>query len=150
MTVEENKQVVARIFAALNDRDLDTVTSYYRPDCRFYGWAPQALDVAGYTETMSALLAAFPDSRFQVADVIAEGDRVAARHRFQGTHRETFQGVPASGRPVDIGGIAIFRMEEGKAAEIWLNADFLGIMQQIGAMPAPQPQIYPVHNRIEG
>jgi steroid delta-isomerase-like uncharacterized protein len=137
MTVEENKQVVERIFAALNDRDLETVTSYYHPDCRFYGWAPQMLDVAGYKETMGALLAAFPDSRFPVADVIAEDDTVAVRHNFQGTHQEPFQGVPASGRQVDIGGIAIFRLEDGKAAELWLNADFLGLLQQIGAIPTP-------------
>jgi steroid delta-isomerase-like uncharacterized protein len=138
MTAEENKQVINRVFAALNDRDLETVLSYYRSDCRFYGWAPQTLDVAGNRETMSALLAAFPDARFPVADVIAEGDKVAVRHNFQGTHREPFQGVPASDRPVDIGGIAIFRMEDGKVVEAWLNADFLGLLQQIGAIPAPE------------
>jgi steroid delta-isomerase-like uncharacterized protein len=137
MTIEENKQVAERIFAALNDRDLDTVTGYFRPDCRFYGWTPQTLDVAGYTETMNALLVAFPDSRFPVADVIAEGDRVAVRHNLQGTHRETFQGVPASGRPVDIGAVVILRLEDGQAAELWLNADFLGMMQQIGAISTP-------------
>jgi len=137
MTTEENKNVINQIFAALNERDLDTVVSHYRTDSRFYGWAPQTLDVAGYKENMGALLAAFPDSRFPVADVVAEDDRVAVRHNFQGSHRQPFQGVPASGQAVDIGGIAIFRLEEGKVAELWLNADFLGIMQQIGAISAP-------------
>jgi steroid delta-isomerase-like uncharacterized protein len=136
MSVEDNKSVVNRVFTALNERDLDTVTSYYQPDTRFHGWGPHTVDVAGYEENMSELLAAFPDSRFRVEDVIAEGDRVAVRHTFSGTHQQPFQGVPASGRRVEAPAIVILRMEGGKAVELWLNADFLGIMQQIGAIPA--------------
>lgn len=137
MSVEQNKTVIDRVFAALNEHDLYTVVSYYRPDCRFYGWAPETLDVAGYKEAMGALLAAFPDARFPVLDVVAEADRVAVLHNFQGTHQAPFQGVPASGRPVQINGIALFHMADGAAAEIWLSADFMGILQQIGAIPAP-------------
>jgi hypothetical protein len=45
--------------------------------------------------------------------------------------------VPASGNPVDIGAVVILRLEDGQAAELWLNADFLGMLQQIGAIPTP-------------
>ena len=137
MSVEENKNVINEVFVALNERDLDAAVSYYRPDTRFHGWAPQTVDVAGYKAIMGELLAAFPDSRFLVHDVIAEDDLIAVRHTFSGTHRQAFQGVPASGRPVEIGGIAVFGMEDSKVDEIWLNADFLGILQQIGAVPTP-------------
>lgn len=137
MSTENNKRTAQRIFAALNDRDLDSVTSYFDPGACFYGWGPQALDVHGYTTTMSELLAAFPDSRFPIQDVIAEGDRVVVRHELKGTHRGEFQGVPPTGRTVCTDGIAIFRFEAGSAAEAWLNADFLGLFQQIGAVPAP-------------
>jgi steroid delta-isomerase-like uncharacterized protein len=84
---------------------------------------------------MSALLAAFPDSRIVVDDVIAEGNKVAVRHRLQGTHQAELQGIPATGRPVEVNGIVIFRLENGKIAEAWLNADIMGMMQQLGAIP---------------
>ena len=140
MSVEQNKTIVRRIFAALNERDLDGVISYYNPDCRFHGWGPdtrQTLDVAGYKETMSALLNAFLDSRFPIEEVIAEGDRVAVPHSFRGTHQADFQGVPATGKSVAVNSIAIFRLENDKAAELWLSADFMGLMQQLGVMPSP-------------
>lgn len=72
----------------------------------------QTLDVASYKQAMSGLLAAFADARFSVDDVIAEEDLVAVRHRFHGIHNAKFQGVPASGEPVEISGIAIFRLKE--------------------------------------
>ncbi len=138
MSIEQNKDNVRRIFAALNEKDLDGVISYYTPDCRFHGWGPQTLTTDGYKANMSGLLAAFPDSHFQMNDVIAEGDRVVVPHTLRGTHQADFQGVPASGKSIAIDAIVIFRLENGKPAELWLSADFLGILQQIGAIPVPQ------------
>ena len=136
MSIEQNKTTVRQIFAALNERDLDGVVAHYAPNCRFHGWAPETLDTAAYVTTMSALLDAFPDSRFPVADIIAGEDRVAVRHSLRGTHRAAFQGIPATGKPVVVNAIAILRLENGKAVELWLNADFLGLMQQLGVVPA--------------
>lgn len=136
MSTEQNKSIVRRIFAALNGRDLDGVVAHYTPDCRFHGWAAQTLDTAGYVAAMSAILAAFPDSHFPVEDIIAEDDRVAVRHSLRGTHGDEFQGIPATGKPVVVNGIVILRFENGKAAELWLNADFLGLMQQLGVIPS--------------
>jgi steroid delta-isomerase-like uncharacterized protein len=137
MTTEQNKALARSIMSALSDRNLDSVISYYTPDCRFHGWAPVTLDTAGYKEGMTAILNAFPDSRFLVDDMIAEGDRVVARHHLQGTHQADFQGIPATGKPVNVNAIVIFRIENGKAAELWLNADFMGLLQQLGAVPTP-------------
>ena len=137
MSTEQNKRIVRQIFAALNERDLDSVVAHYTPDCRFHGWAPETLDTAGYKAAMSALLAAFPDSRFPIDDIVAEGDRVAVRHSLRGTHGAEFQGIPATGKPVVVNAVAILRLENGKAAELWLNADFMGLMQQLGVIPEP-------------
>ena len=139
MSTEQNKHLVRNNFAALNDHDLDKVVSFCTADCRFHGWAPETLDSVGYKLAMSPLLQAFPDASFSVDDVIAEGDKVVVRHSLSGTHQAAFQGIPATGRTVTISGVAIFRLENDKAAEVWLNADFLGLMMQLGAIPAPGP-----------
>ena len=86
---------------------------------------------------MSTLLAAFPDSRFTIDEVLAEGNKVVVRHHLEGTHTGTaFQGIPAEGKKVYVNALVTFRIENGKAQEAWLNADFLGMMMQLGAVPS--------------
>jgi steroid delta-isomerase-like uncharacterized protein len=133
---EMNKTIAQQTMQALHERDLDGVRANVAPTARFYGWAPEPLDADGHKAFMSALLTAFPDSRFIVDDVITEGDKVAVRHRLQGTHQAELQGIPATGKQVEIGGIVIFRIENGMVAEAWLNADLMGMMQQLGVVPA--------------
>jgi steroid delta-isomerase-like uncharacterized protein len=134
--IEINKTIAQQAMEALHQRNLDGVRAAVASGARFYGWAPVPLDVDGYQGFMSALLAAFPDSRFLVDDVIAEGDRVAVRHRLQGTHQAEFQGIPATGKQVEVGGIVIFHIENEMIVEAWLNADLMGMLQQLGAVPA--------------
>jgi steroid delta-isomerase-like uncharacterized protein len=134
--IESNKTIARQTMQALSDRDLDGVVANAAATCRFYGWAPEPLDPNGYKGFMSALLAAFPDSRFVVDDVIAEGNKVAVRHRLLGTHQAQFQGIPPTGKSVEVSGIVIFRLENGMIAEAWLNADIMGMMQQLGVVPA--------------
>jgi len=131
-----NKTIAGETMQALSDRDLDAVLAHASSDARFHGWAPEILDPNGYKGFMSALLSAFPDSRFPVDDVIAEDDKVAVRHRFLGTHQDEFQGIPATGKTVEAGAIVIFRIDNGTIVEAWLNADFMGMMQQLGLVPA--------------
>lgn len=137
MVTEENEKTARRIFAALNDRDLDTALAYYDPDACFHGWAPETLDVAGYKAAMSELLAAFPDSRFRIEDVIAAGNRIVVRHEVRGTHRGPFQGIAPTNKEVCIDAIVILHLDDGMVEEAWLNADMLGWMQQLGVVPAP-------------
>jgi steroid delta-isomerase-like uncharacterized protein len=80
---------------------------------------------------------AFPDLQVEVQDVIVEGDKVVARSIATGTHQGELMGVPASGNRVEVEGIDIVRLEDGKAAEHWGVTDDLGLMQQIGAIPSP-------------
>jgi steroid delta-isomerase-like uncharacterized protein len=134
--IEINKTIAQQAMEALHRRDLDGVRAVVASSARFYGWAPVPLDVDGYQGFMSALLAAFPDSRFLVDDVISEGDKVAIRHRLLGTHQAEFQGISATGKQVEVGGIVIFRIKNGMIAEAWLNADLMGMLQQLGVVPA--------------
>lgn len=67
-------------------------------------------------------------------DLVAEGDRVAARWTLVGHHEGTFMGVPPSGKPVRVGGIIIYRLAEGRTAEYWGATEMLALMRQIGSI----------------
>ena len=133
---ELNRTIARKTMEAFHQRDLDAVRSHVASDARFYGWAPGVLDADGHKAFMSALLASFPDSSFVVDDVIADGNKVAVRHRLLGTHQADFQMIPATGRQVEVNAIVIFRMENGMVVEAWLNADIMGMMQQLGVVQA--------------
>ena len=82
--------------------------------------------------------AAFPDLRMEPQDVLASGDKVVARARATGTNQGDFMGMPATGKSVDVQLIDIIRFgDDGLAREHWGVFDALGMMQQLGAIPAP-------------
>lgn len=87
---------------------------------------------------MGVFHSAFPDFRVTLEDQIAEGKKVVNRWTVRGTHRGEFQGVAPTGKEVEFTGIPISTInEEGKLQESWENYDALGLMQQLGAIPAP-------------
>jgi steroid delta-isomerase-like uncharacterized protein len=137
MFTEETKTVGRGIMERLDQRDLDGALALCADTAIWHGFAPQPLDNAGYRQAISAFLNAYPDSRFLIDDVIAEGDTVVIRHSLRGTHQAAFQDIPPTGKQVKVGGIATFRVVNGKIAETWLDADILGMLQQLGAIPAP-------------
>ena len=86
----------------------------------------------------ASFVEAFPDLRLTVEDIALEGDTVAARVDFRGTHRGEFQGIPPTGKEVAFSSIEIDRMVDGKVAEHWFEMDLLGLMGQLGAIPEPE------------
>ena len=72
-----------------------------------------------------------PDARYEVDDLIAEGDRVVVRWRLLGTHKGEFQGIAPTGRKIVLKGIAIYRVEDGKLMERWVVSDLYGVLEQI-------------------
>jgi steroid delta-isomerase-like uncharacterized protein len=83
---------------------------------------------------------AFPDFDIALDDLIAEGNQVAKRWTFRGTHRGEFNGIPATGKQVTMRGITLYRLEGGKVREMYWNYDVFGLLVQIGAIPAPGQQ----------
>ncbi len=81
------------------------------------------------------VVAAFPDVHATVEDLLADGDKVIERTTATGTHRGEFNGVPATGKSVVWTEIHIYRLADGKIAELWSEIDFLAIMMQLGAIP---------------
>lgn len=81
--------------------------------------------------------AAFPDLHVTVEDMVAEGDKVVARVTMSGTHKGEFMGIAPTGKQITVGIIEILRIAGGKVVEHWNVVDSLGMMQQLGAVPAP-------------
>jgi len=88
----------------------------------------------GFKPFHSTLRGAFPDIEVVVEDMIAEGDKVAARCSVRGKHSGDHLGIAASNAPVDFTGIAIVRIEDGKIVEAWNNFDFMRMNRQIGVI----------------
>ncbi len=91
----------------------------------------------GTKQVASGVIGAFPDRRITHEDMIAEGDKVLIRWTLSGTQEGELMGIPPTGRRVTVTGFDLFRIERGKIAEMWQEADLLGMMQQLGVIPEP-------------
>jgi|SRR5919107_2551367 steroid delta-isomerase-like uncharacterized protein len=134
---EENKAIVRRWVEAFNEGDLDAVDDLLT-DC-YVRHDPNSPEVRGPEEEKQLIAmyrSAFPDLRFTVEDMVAEADKVATRVGISATHEGELLGVPSSGRRLSFTAMELYRLEEGKIDEQWVNVDTLGMMQQIGAIPA--------------
>ena len=97
---------------------------------------PEA-DLATLKQTIGGLLAAFPDMRSSEDDLLAAGDKVAVRRTLRGTHRGAFMGIAPTGKSVSFTGIWLAHLRGGKLTEQWVYFDALGLLRQLGAIPAP-------------
>jgi steroid delta-isomerase-like uncharacterized protein len=94
----------------------------------------------GDKQVVNLYRSAFPDAHITVEEQLAEGDEVVTRWTGRGTHQGELMGVPPSGNRVEVSGITINRISEGKIVETWTNFDALGMMRQIGAIGEPGQQ----------
>lgn len=90
----------------------------------------------GQKQFIAAMRGGFPDIQFTVEDRLVEGDQLFVRWTARGTHEGDYLGVPATGRPIKISGMALHRFANGKFQESWDHFDAVGLLQQLGAMPA--------------
>ncbi len=97
----------------------------------------QAQGKEGLKEMIRQMRSAFPDIRWIVDEMLAEGDKVFTRFTWSGTHQGAFLGVPATGRRIAVKGMVIDRLVAGKMADSRILMDTLGMMQQLGALPVP-------------
>ena len=138
MSTEENKALVRRYFEELlNHGNLavadELITEGYQSTFPGFVLGPE-----GQKQLYQTYHASFPDLRVTIDDMIAEGDKVVTRLTVHGTHQGDFQGIPPTGKPVTVSGITIDRIADGKIQASWAQFDMLGLMQQLGAIPAPQ------------
>jgi steroid delta-isomerase-like uncharacterized protein len=139
MSAEEHKRLIRRWWDGLSQGNAaELIDEVYAPDYVLHDPSlPEPVQGGeGVREFIAAVTAAFPDGQATIEDLIAEGDRVMQRVTFRGTHQGEFLGVPATGRTVSAWVMVISRMAGGKVAEEWQLVDGLGLMQQLGALPA--------------
>jgi steroid delta-isomerase-like uncharacterized protein len=139
MSAEANKEVLRTYVETIfNQQQVDRAEELVAPDYVDHAALPgQAPGLAGAKRKWAMYLAGIPDLRVTIEELVAEGDKVAVRRSYAGTHRGELLGIPPTGKQVRISGISIFRLAEGKIAEHWEQLDRLALMQQLGALPTP-------------
>jgi steroid delta-isomerase-like uncharacterized protein len=122
----------------LNQGRLDAADRFFWGDMvELVPFPGQGPGIEGLKDVVRAMRAAFPDMCWHVEEQLTEGDRVLTRFEWTGTHRGEFLGVSATGRSVKIWGMVIDRFQEGRIKETRLIMDTLGLMVQLGVVPAP-------------
>ncbi len=141
-TVNANKEIVRRLYAAYAALDQAGMDVLLAPGFRAHGLPPGCSpDAEGLKETAVLFHAGLQECRNEVEDVIAEGDRVAVRYTTRAVHGGMLFGTPPSGRRVTLTGIEVYRVVDGKIAEMWGVADmselFSAAEDDTSAAPAP-------------
>ncbi|MEU9289929.1 ester cyclase [Streptomyces sp. NPDC048275] len=136
-TVQANKRIMERFTSEfLPTGDPEMAKKFLSPDIvmHFAGTTHQGRDT--YLGIVAASMRAFPDLKWTVEDMRAEGDTVAIRYTMTGTHEGPFAGVEGTGRKVHAESFAFYRLTRGKIVEERAQLDMLTILQQMGAIPA--------------
>jgi steroid delta-isomerase-like uncharacterized protein len=134
---EANKAVIRRFVEEVqNNKDWNAYDELNDPDFVNLS-APPGIpaDREGGKMYLMTFANAFPDIHFTIDDMIAEGDRVATKKTFTGTHTAEFAGIPATGKQVTLQFVDIMRVKNGRIVEHWLSMNQLSFMQQLGVIP---------------
>ncbi len=145
-SVERNKALCRRWIEVFNQRDNAAEVAVRAPD--YIAHAPASLEPAplnsdAWTQFLAGFVEGFPDLHLTVEDTAGDGDLVAQRIHFEGTHTGEFQGLPATGKKVSFDGLELNRLVDGKVAEHWVQLDALTLLQQIGLVVVPGPRLLP-------
>ena len=137
MTPEQNKALVRRyVEATWNQHDTSVIDELIVADFRQHAaGVPQGRE--GVKGFFAMLHGAFPDAQNTIEDMVAEGDKVMWRSTIRATHRGAFRGIPPTGKSVTLATVNIVRLVDGQIVENWGEQDNLGLLQQLGVMPAP-------------
>ncbi len=139
---EGNKALVGRfveeVFVRANS---DAMEDLVTDDFHSHAWAkdfgiPDGPE--GVRQFIAIMNSAFSNAHVRLEDVLADSDRVAVRYVYEADHTGELMGIGATGERIRLPGIFIARVEDGKLAEYWRQEDHLGLMQQLGALPAPE------------
>jgi steroid delta-isomerase-like uncharacterized protein len=138
MSPEELKARSRRVIEAFNQHNLATFDELYAPDVVVHSSLMTTQGLEAYKHALAQGFTAFPDNHMIIEDQIVEGNKSVIRFTESGTQQGDMMGIKASGKKYHITGIAIARLDaNGKTAEVWIEADNLGMMQQLGVIPAP-------------
>ena len=128
-----NKRLVRRFYKEVyGDWNMALVDDVVSPRFTSHDWpAGGPIGPEGFALFYSAIRTALPDARYEVDDLIAEGDKVVVRWRLLGTHEGDFKGIAPSGRAIELKGIAIYRVDDGTLMERWVVTDLYGLLEEL-------------------
>jgi predicted ester cyclase len=131
-TVQYHKEIVRGLYEeCANCGHMASLDEWVAPD---FTTNSGSKGPAGMAEDLNELRTAFPDIHFTIERLIAEGDYVAVRWKWVGTHLGTFRRFPASGKRATNTGNAIYQFSDRRIVCVWLEIDRLGVLEQIGAV----------------
>jgi len=134
---EENKVLARRFLRMFEQGDPNMADEIVAVDYTNHDAPDPIIGLAGMKAAVTGFKQAFPDAQLKLAFQLAEGDKVVTRYSWRGTHQGAYFGIPATGKPVNWNATVTFRIAAGKIREAWINYDRLGVLQQLGAAPAP-------------
>ena len=135
--IERNKAVIRRFVEEVqNNNDWDAYDELNDPEFVNLSAPPGVPpDREGGKMFLQSFANGFPDARFTIDDMVAEGDRVVTKKTVSATHTGEFAGIPPTGNRVELTYVDILRLRDGRIVEHWLSMDQLTFMQQLGAIP---------------
>jgi steroid delta-isomerase-like uncharacterized protein len=142
MSTEDNKELLRCLTECWNQGNVALLEEILAPD--FIHHDPDRPDIRSredYKRWLAESHSLFPDLHITVEDQVAAADKVAGRWTFRGTNTGAFEMptlLPATGKQVSVSGMNIFRFAAGKVVEEWFQEDSMGMMQQLGFMPAAE------------
>jgi steroid delta-isomerase-like uncharacterized protein len=141
MTPEAAKTLVSDYIERVwNNADLAALEDLCAPSFTYRLGGQPPRDRPAMEKFLEAVHVAFPDWRVEIRRLVAEGDTVVAQWQGRVTHEGVFQGIPPTGKRVSVSGVNVYTIEDGKIGREWEQMDSLGLLQQLGALPAPEPR----------
>lgn len=132
METERNKDVVRQAYDALNQGEMERFGEFLAEDFREVAQIGRARNKEEYLANFADLRTMMPDVRFDIQEVIAEGDRVVVVENYSGTMTGEFKGLESNGRRMSVTAVDIYRIMDGKLAEVLSVLDTASVMEQLG------------------
>jgi steroid delta-isomerase-like uncharacterized protein len=134
-----NKAVVQRYWdGKWNERRPEILDELQTRDVSYHGTSMTMNGIEEYKQVYGIYLSALHDTRIEVEELVAEGDKVMSRVALRGTHGGDLGGMPPTGKTFTVSAFTVFRIVEGRIAEEWEILDELGMMHQLGMELTPK------------
>ena len=139
---EQNKEVIRNYLNEMDNGNFDILYEAYAPDAKLYlpSNSSEPMSIEQSIPMAKSFYAGFPDFSHSIEELIAVGDKVILRAIDRGTHQGEFNGIPATGKKIEIGLLAIFHFKDGKIVEAREDTDMLGMMMQLGMELKPKEE----------
>ena len=134
-SIEANKALVRRAIG-YNHGVADNGAEIFAPDFLAHMPGQPPMDRATFERYVAGVATGIAGYTYEIHDQIAQGDLVVNRITWRGVHSGDLAGAPATGRSVELRGINLFRVRDGRVVKQWAQLDMLGLLRQIGAIPS--------------